>query len=359
MAPPWYEVPPGRYGGIEWICWGLAEGLRLRGHEVVLVAAGSNRTSAQFIQTYAEPPSSRVGDALPEVVHAAEAHAALSRLDLDVVHDHSVAGPLLAPSRVAPTMVTVHGPIRSEFLRMYGALGEAISLVAISEAQRAQAPELRWVGVVYNGIPVRDYPYRERKEDFALFLGRLNPEKGPHVAIEACRRARVPLVLAGRCNEPGERAYYEQAIRPLLGDDTVWAGEVDLETKKDLLSRARCLVFPICWEEPFGLVMVEAMACGTPVIALRRGSVPEVVEQGVTGILAEDVTGLASGIARASNIRPRACRERAAARFDVDVMVGGYEAIYRRALDRPGALMSPGEGASRPGSDVLSRHGDR
>jgi glycosyltransferase involved in cell wall biosynthesis len=188
--------------------------------------------------------------------------------------------------------------------------------------------------VAHNAVAVDQFPYRADKDDYVLFLGRMNPEKGADPAIGAARAAGRRLILAAKCNEPGERAWFETVIRPQVGTGVEWVGEADGPTKKELLAKARCLIVPIRWEEPFGLVMVEAMACGTPVVALRRGAVPEVVADGVTGIVCDDPADLPQAIGRADELNPASCRQRAHQRFDVAVLAAGYERVYRRLLDR-------------------------
>lgn len=333
VAPPWFEIPPYGYGGIEWLCHWLVEGLVARGHDVTLVAAGASHTSARFIQTFRDPPSARLGEPLPELLHAAIADRAMADLDFDVIHDHSFAGPLSAGGRSAPTVVTAHGPVDGELGEYFATLPPRVELVAISDAQRRWAPDLPWVATIHNSIPVDDYPFKSDKERFVLFLGRMSPEKGAHLAIEAARDAGFPLVIAGKINEPKEHAYFEAEVRPRLGPDIKWIGAAQTEQKKDLLARARCLVFPIRWEEPFGIVMAEAMACGTPVVALNRGSVPEVVEDELTGFICDRTAELPEAIKRAELIDPAACRERARRRFDIAAMVEKYERVYRTAIE--------------------------
>jgi glycosyltransferase involved in cell wall biosynthesis len=311
------------------MCYWLVEGLRARGHRVVLVAAGPNHTSAELISTFPEPPSDRLGELFPDLVHAARAAHALEQAGVDVVHDHSAAGPLLAFGRAVPTVVTAHGPVDGEIGDYYRSLGDAVGLVAISNAQRGLAPDLPWIGMVHNAIPVEQYPFREDKEDFVLFLGRMNPEKGVHLAVEAARAAGFKLVIAAKCTEPAERRYFESAIRPQLGPGVEFVGQASTERKKDLLSRARCLLMPVLWEEPFGIVMIEALACGTPVVALRRGSIPEIVVDSVTGYVRDDPAELPEAIRDAERLAPLASREDAELRFDVDTMVSGYESVYR------------------------------
>jgi glycosyltransferase involved in cell wall biosynthesis len=332
IAPPWFEVPPRAYGGIEWVCYWLTEGLIARGHDVTLVAAGPNRTSARFVRTIDQPPSARLGETLPELIHAARAAQALDATSIDVIHDHCLAGPLVGFGRPVPALVTAHGSVDGELADYYRVLPQHVSLVAISDAQRRIAPDLRWIGTVHNAIKVAEYPFQVEKDDYVLFLGRMGPEKGAHLAIDAAREAGWHAIVAGKCNEPREHAYFDDAVHPRLGPDAEYIGEADTKTKKELLARTRCLVFPIQWNEPFGLVMVEALACGTPVVALGGGSVGEVVEHDVTGYICDLASELPEAIKRADLIEPSDCRRRAETLFDVTAMVSGYEAVYRKAL---------------------------
>jgi glycosyltransferase involved in cell wall biosynthesis len=187
--------------------------------------------------------------------------------------------------------------------------------------------------VVHNAVRVRDFPFTAAKDGYALFLGRVCPEKGLPTAISAARAAGIPLLIAAKCTEPPEREYFERMVRPALGRGTTWLGEVGGEQKRRLLARARCLLFPIDWEEPFGMVLIEALACGTPVVAMRRGAVPEVVSHGLTGLLAERAEQLPDLLHEVGHIDPRACRAEAERRFDVARMAADYEAVYERVLD--------------------------
>lgn len=332
VAPPWFEVPPAGYGGIEALVAVLTDALVARGHDVTLIGAGRSRTRAHFVATFAQPPSARLGESMPEAVHAATAGALLDALDLDIVHDHSHLGPLLARGRQVPTVVTAHGPVTGEPGDYLHALGDTVHMVAISDAQRALAPRLPWLATVHNAIPVSTFPYREDKDDYLVFLGRMCADKAPELAIALARATGRRLVMAAKINEPHEREYFDEVVRPLLGHDIDWVGEADGVLKRELLSRAAALVFPIQWEEPFGLVMVEAMACGTPVVALRRGSVPEVVADGVTGFVADSLQEMVTAIGRLDQLRAADCRALVEERFDVDVMAAGYEQAYRDAL---------------------------
>jgi glycosyltransferase involved in cell wall biosynthesis len=348
VAPPWFDVPPPAYGGVEAVVADLVDDLAARGHEITLIGAGRHLTAAsRFIPLWPEPPSERLGEPFPEVVHAARVATVLDDLDVDIVHDHSMAGPLLGRGRRIPTVITVHGPVVGEEGEYYHALGNSVRMVAISEAQRSTAPGLPWAATVHNAIRAGTFPFRADKEPFALFLGRMSPSKGPHLAIDAARAANVPIILAGKCSEPSEQAYFEREIKPRLGGDVEFFGVADAAAKRDLLSRACVLMFPICWEEPFGLVMIEAMACGTPVVAMRRGSVPEIVVNGVTGIITDDPGRLPAALDLARRLDPVACRAHVAARFTTELMAARYEDAYLRILADPGAAVSSAQ-ASRP-----------
>jgi glycosyltransferase involved in cell wall biosynthesis len=219
--------------------------------------------------------------------------------------------------------------------RIYELVADRLWFVAISENQRSLMPELRYAGVVHNGIDLDLYPLREEKEDFLLFLGRTSPDKGPVRAIKAARAAGLPLVMAVKVAERIEREHWEEDVQPILPDGTLVLSEIPHEQKVELLGKARAVLFPIDWEEPFGLVMTEAMACGTPVIATPRGAVPEVVVDGETGFIVpvEDYADAAAkALRRIGEIDPKACRKHVEERFSAATMVGGYEAVFERIL---------------------------
>jgi glycosyltransferase involved in cell wall biosynthesis len=345
IAPPWYEVPPDAYGGIESLCADLVNGLDARGHDVTLVGVGEHRVSARFHATRPTPQPEQIGKMVPEALHTAAVARYLDRAEVDVVHDHTLTGPFTAAARRAPTIVTAHGPV-DPMRDYYAWLAEQAYVVAISRSQRHLAPEIAWAATVHNAVDSSRFPYREEKEDFLLFIGRLCADKAPDLAIEAARAAGIRLVIAGKAAEPHEREYFEALVRPRLGPDVEWVGELKSQEKVDLLGRARGMLFPIQWEEPFGLVMVEAMACGTPVITMRRGAAPEVVEHGVTGFLCDEPSELPTAIDRLGELKPRACRERVETYFDLPVLVSGYERVYRSAA-RAGGRRPVGAAATR------------
>lgn len=230
-------------------------------------------------------------------------------------------------------MVTAHGPVGGEPGDYLACLGNSVEVVAISAAQAQRRPDINWIATVHNSVDVASFPLGAGDGEYVLFLGRFNPDKGAHVAIDAARAAGRHILLAGKLNEPAERDYFEREIRPRLGRDAQYVGEADASTKRELYAGAEALVFPVYWEEPFGLVMIEAMACGTPVVALRRGSVPEVVQHGRTGFVLDHPDQLPSAIRVASELDRKDCRSHVEKNFDAPVMVSGYEAVYRTLVE--------------------------
>jgi glycosyltransferase involved in cell wall biosynthesis len=340
VAPPYFDIPPKGYGGTEAVVADLANALVKRGHRVTLLGAGAPGTAARFVPLWDRPVSERLGQPYPEIMHALRVRRAIERLvdtdGVDIVHDHTFAGPLNIPlykTLGLPTVVTVHGPIDEDLYPYYRELGDDVGLIAISDRQRELAPDLNWVGRVHNSLAIDDWPFRAEKGDYALVLGRYAPYKGAHLALQAAHQAGLPLVLAGKCSEPAEQVYFDEQVRPLLTEDDHVFGQADAVSKRKLLAEARCLLFPIQWEEPFGMVMIEAMACGTPVVALRGGAVQEVLVDGVTGIVCDRPDELPAAIAKAQTLDPAACRRHVAANFGVGRFGSGYEQIYRSVVE--------------------------
>jgi glycosyltransferase involved in cell wall biosynthesis len=331
LAPPWVPVPPPSYGGIEQVVATLASGLAARGHEVVLVAApGSHLPGVRTAIPLRRLPG-MIGDAACEWRHVLAAGDALE--GCDVVIDHSgPLGALLTCGTGATALHVTHGPLDASSTEIYAGIARQapdLRLVAISAAQRASAPGLPFAGVCHNGIAVDEVPFRARDDGYLAFLGRMCPEKGPAEAIRIARAAGRRLLIGAKCREPAEHAYFEEHVAPELGPDVVWLGELDAARKYELLGGAAALLFPIDWPEPFGMVMIEAMACGTPVLATARGSVPEVVADGVTGFVRDRAEALVEAVGRIAEIDRHACRRRVAERFSGDAMTDGYLRLAR------------------------------
>ena len=331
IAPPWFAVPPTGYGGIELVVAILADGLVERGHDVTLFASGGSRTKATLVSPLVDAPDpALLGNVWFDAYHATASYLQITD-DFDIVHDHSgIIGPGMGALRDGrpPVVHTLHGPWTEPSRRFYALLAEHLHIVAISEAQRSDNPDIPYAGVVHNGIDLSGYPFREDKDDFLGYIGRANPDKGPTLAIEVARRAGLPLAMVIKKNEPFERAYWDEIVAPLLNDEVEVYEAIPHEQKADLLGRARAMVFPIQWPEPFGLVMAEAMACGTPVVACPAGAAVELVENGVTGYLRDSIDDLVDAVASIGNCSPAACRERVATMFSADSMLSGYERIY-------------------------------
>jgi glycosyltransferase involved in cell wall biosynthesis len=333
IAPPWFVVPPTGYGGIELVVALLTDRLVERGHDVTLFASGGSHTKAELVTPLLDPPDpALLGNTWYDAFHAASAYLDIAD-EFDVVHDHSgIVGPALgALARGRPPVVhTLHGPWTEPSRKLFGLLADCIHLVAISDAQRADNPDLAYIGTVHNGIALDSYPYRENKDDVLVYIGRSNPDKGPKEAITIARRAGLPLHMILKRSEPAERAYFQYEIEPLLASDIELYENVSQETKVDMLGRACAMVFPTRWPEPFGLVMVEAMACGTPVVTTNWGAAPELVADGVTGFCRDDADDLVEAIAAVRTLSPAACRARVEELFSAEAMVRGYEALYER-----------------------------
>lgn len=338
VAPVWFPVPPIGYGGIELVVSLLTDGLVDAGHDVTLFASGGSRTKATLVSPLAEPPDPRqLGNPWYDAYHALAAY--LHEDEFDVIHDHAgVVGPVLgALLRGHPPVIhTLHGPWTDETRLLYELVGQHVHLAAISEAQRTDGAGIRHLGTVYNGIDLDAYQYRATadKDEFLVYIGRANHDKGPVEAIEIARRAGLELTMIVKHNEPLEQAYYDLEVAPRLGADIEMLENVPHEVKVDRLGRARGMIFPIRWPEPFGLVMVEAMACGTPVITTNWGAAPELVEDGVTGFRCDGTDELVAAVGRLGELDSLACRARVEERFSAAAMVRGYEDLYEQATAR-------------------------
>jgi glycosyltransferase involved in cell wall biosynthesis len=334
VAPPWFSVPPAAYGGIEWVVSGLADGLVDAGHEVTLLASGGSETRARLETVFDEPPFEQLGDARIETIQALTAYR--RRKDYDLVHDHTAAvGPALAALSDGPPVVhTLHLPWLDEQIRLARLIAPPVRLVAVSHDQAARAPDdIPISAVVHNAIPVDRYPFTADKDDYLLFVGRASREKGPEVAIEIARRLGRPLIMAMKINERNERKYWQEELQPLVASRPNAIEVVpspDHERKAGLMARAAALLLPIQWAEPFGLVMPEANACGTPVVAFDIGAVREVIADGKTGFVipSGDLDAFCAAVEQTKELLPQDCRAHVVARFSVQRMVADYERVY-------------------------------
>ena len=336
ISPVWFPVPPTGYGGIEWIVWLLADGLVDAGHEVTLFASGDSHTKATLSAVFPEAPSVRIGQTLPELQHCLAAYARAD--EFDVINDHSglpaaAIGGLISK----PVLHTIHGPLDGEGGAIYEQIAEVakgIGFISISMNQRKPKPYFPWVANCPNALDFSLYPVKPHRGDYLLFIGRMSPDKGCHRAIDVAFSKGLPLKIAGKNREPLERQYFDEFVAPHLSDEIEYLGEVTHGEKVELLQNARATLFPIEWEEPFGLVMIESMACGTPVIATRWGAVPEVIEHGRSGIIVDDYRLMTAAIEDADRLEPLELVRYAQEHFSPERMVTDYLRAFHSVLDR-------------------------
>jgi glycosyltransferase involved in cell wall biosynthesis len=339
LAPPWFPVPPPGYGGIEAVVALLCDELTARGHQVTLFAAPESRSPANVHVVLDATHPDAIGSALHESDHVACAWDEIDRAaelgrPFDVVHDHcGFTGLAMATRMSVPVVHTLHGAFTDDTARFYMRHGHKCRLVAISETQLALAPRgATPVAVVPNPIVVEDWPLVTDKHDYLLWMGRVDPVKGAHHAIAAARRSGRRLVLAGPV-QCGQDAYFRERLEPHIdGENVVFAGEVGGARRKQLFARAKALLMPIRWAEPFGMVMVEALACGTPVITFPEGAASEIVIDGENGYHVDDEREMAAAIERVDEIDPLRCRSSVQARYDVSTVAARYETVYESAL---------------------------
>jgi glycosyltransferase involved in cell wall biosynthesis len=344
LAPPWIPIPAPAYGGIEEVVRLLCEEIVERGHDVTLFVAPGSNSPADVSSPLPHPHPDEIGSACHEADHVARAFSSISEAEImgeryDVVHDHCGFMALAMADRIdTPFVHTVHGPFGDDVASFYAAHGHKGTIVALSHAQAERAPDrMGPAEVVPNPLRVSEWPFRADKEDWALWIGRMSSVKGPHRAIAAAREAGIPLVLAGPV-QPGQEEFFEREVQPHVDGDAVrYIGEADGARKRELYGAARAVLMPIRWEEPFGLVMAEAMACGTPVIAFPEGAAPEIVLDGETGFLGNDEHEMARALSRSEDIDPQDCRDHVAARFDAGVVAERYKRVYVKAIVRANA----------------------
>ena len=355
LGPVWFPVPPTGYGGIELIVSLLADGLVDAGHDVTLYASGDSLTKAELAYVFERAPSALIGRSIPELRHALACYTRAG--EFDIVNDHSgmpaaalaagvrtpvlhtVHGPLgavLGALVETPVVHTVHGPLGGEPGQVYESIARVapnVGLISISMNQRRPRPDLPWAANIPNAVDLSLYPCKPHRGDYLLFLGRMSPDKGAHRAIAVAMELGLPLKMAGKKREKKEEQYFAEFVEPHVGHGGIeWLGEVSHGTKVELLQDARATLFPIEWEEPFGLVMIESMACGTPVIATRRGAVPEVIEHGRSGIIVDNYREMPAALEQADELDPLECRRYVEERFSPERMVDDYVGAFREAI---------------------------
>lgn len=338
VAPPLEPVPPRAYGGTERIVHGLVTELTRRGHVVTTFASGDSDVPGRHIPTVPEAlrPAGYVGDVLPWF-HLTIRAVVERAHEFDLIHSHlEWASLLLHQLSPTPVVSTFHGrldlPWAPALLR-----DPPRGLVAISNDQASTHPEVPWAAVVHNGLPLADAPFDRRRGDGLCFVGRVAPEKGIVEAIEIAQRSGRPLRIAAKVAPSGpERIYHDEVFRPALeaaGSAVEFVGELTAAERDQLMAESYAALMPGSWPEPFGLTAIEALACGTPVIARRIGALPEIIRDGVDGFFGDDVTAMAFRLDRVSELDRPAIRASVIERFSVERMTDGYEAVYRAVLD--------------------------
>ncbi|MBI2621034.1 MAG: glycosyltransferase family 4 protein [Candidatus Levybacteria bacterium] len=353
LAPPWLSVPPSAYGGTEIIVHYLTEGLVKRGHEVTLFASGDSKTTAKLsyvFKTELGNSGANKKDALHPLLHYIECFDRAG--EFDIIHNHAQYYAMFLAHLVKnPVVHTIHGSFSPEYtpeekihtLKRF----KDHNFISISNSQRNDLPDLNYIATVYNGLDTEEYGFSPEKGKYLLWMGRITSKKGPVDAIHTARRLNIELKIVAAI-DPSEEEYFMKQVKPLIdGKLVTFLGEVEKTEKIFFYKNALATLFPISWEEPFGLVMIESLSCGTPVIAYNHGSVPEIIKDGVTGFIINSkdgkagnyqiketgIDGLVEGVKRAmTSINRKDCRQHVLNNFTLQQMVDGYEAVYKKIL---------------------------
>lgn len=354
IAPIIERVPPVKYGGTERVIYALTEELVRRGHNVTLLASGESLTSAKLISV----ASHSLREAKIEDIYGINPlillHLGLAykiQDEFDIIHDHN--SPLSVPFAAlstTPVVVTLHGSFTVQTIKLFETFRD-LNYVSISDAQIKSLPNLNYLGTVHNGLNMEDYPFSGKTDNYLLFVGRISPEKGLDEAIKVAEFLDLPLLIAAKYEPEIFRQYFEEKIKPHLSHKIQMLGEVDEDKRNQLMSKAMVLLHPVNWKEPFGLTLIEAMACGCPVIGFNKGSIPEIIKDGKTGYVVEDVEEMIQAVKNINKIKREYCREYALKNFNAQKMTDGYEAIYASILKRKAqknlTVSSNGNGSSQ------------
>lgn len=330
IVGPGFPVPPPNYGGTERVVDTLARGFTAVGHEVLLAAPSDSTCPVPQVEGMQPSGATKLGSIPREMSHLVRAYKGMD--GVDVIHDHTLVGPLYgARPHHIPTATTVHGRLTPDAAEIYRAMSSTTSILAISHDQIRYVPDLRITRVIHHGIDVSKVPIGSGKGGYACFLGRMCPDKGVLEAVQIAHAAGVPLRVATKMREPAEIEYFRDVIKPVLSANDQLVGEIGDKEKFDLLGNAMALLSPLQWPEPFGLMMIEALATGTPVFGTALGAAPEIVDYGITGYLApvEELAGL---LPLASTLNRAACRATVEERFSASRMVADHLDVYREIL---------------------------
>ncbi len=298
LAPLVERVPPKRYGGTERVVSALTEELVRRGHEVTLFASGDSQTQGRLESVFRRS----LREAKVKDLYGANYWTLLNiglcyelQDEFDIIHDH--LAPLSLPAAnlaQTPVVMTMHGDFNAENRKLFQTL-RTPNIVSISHAQLFGAPNINHLGTVYNGLPLEHYPFSEEVDDYLLFVGRICMEKGTHLAVEVAQQLDARLIIAAKLN-PTAQPYFRESVEPFLSERIEWIGEVGEDERNKLMSKAKAFLHPVTWREPFGLTLIEAAACGCPVVATNKGSIAEIVKTGTTGYIVEDVESMLEAV---------------------------------------------------------------
>lgn len=342
IVGPWFTVPPERYGGTERVVDALARGLTDAGHEVLLATASDSTCPVPQMGGFGPSEPEELGLTLSELHHVIKAYAGMQ--DVDIIHDHTLAGPLYAhrPKDV-PVVTTVHGPLSTRSTALYRDMAQDTSIIAISHDQCSRVPDLPISAVIHHGLDLSTVSVGEGAGGYACFVGRMCPDKGLLEAVAVARKAGVPLRIAAKMHAKDEQAYYREVVKPVLGPDEEFLGELSDPEKYELMGGAMALLNPIQWHEPFGLVMIEALATGTPVVATPMGAAPEIVHHGVTGYLGgtDELAGFMDDVQKLSRAD---CRRSVDDYFNAARMAAEHLELYSAVIEQFKDKDLPAEG---------------
>lgn len=349
VAPLWYPVPPMGYGGTENIVSKLTEGLVQRGHRVTLFASGNSRTKGKLISVTKKDLFSLGIPWLYDTYNILNLVEAFSReKEFDIIHTHiEIYDTIFRGRATVPTISTLHNPIwqhnKKRDFKFYEYLARtliynrfpSLPYVAISNSYRRQCPaKIKFIKTIYHGVDIKKLKFRPTPEDHFVWLGRITPIKGLHVAIRLAKRLKLKLKIAGKIVSPEGKKYFDKEVKPYLSSKIKYLGELKTDREKsEFLGEGKALLYPLLWEEPFGIVMIEAQACGTPVIAFKRGSAPEIIKDGKTGFVVKNMKEMEGAIKEIDKISRIECRKRIQERFSVEKMVMEYERVYYQLIN--------------------------
>jgi len=341
IAPFEESVPPKKYGGTELIIYNIIQGLLKRGHQVHLIASGDSQTKATLLptfpkalRTYPEAQDMKTRDSL-KFIGVGKTLEYLKNIDADIIHNH-LGWRLLpfSPIIKIPIVTTLHGPLHIDYQKLVYGKFKKNNYVSISKNQREPFPNLNYISTVYNGIDTDIFPFNEKPKNYLAFLGRMSPEKGPIEAIKIAKKVKMKLIMAAKIDIV-DKKYFAEQVKPLIdGKQIKFIGEVNHKEKVKLLKNAKLLIAPIQWREPFGLFLIEPMACGTPVIVFDRGSAREVVKDKKTGFIVKNVNEAVAAIKKIDQIDRKECRKHVEENFSIEKMVDGYEKVYYEILKK-------------------------